>query len=132
MKGKITFINNSKSGKLVIPAPMMELLGITEDNRDVEITIKDESLIVRPIGKEFIEFENALLNLREFSATEKEWEKYLLRNFKGFKIEVDNTKEEKNETLMFHIDAPTFQVGVIFRYVGKKLLKFSDVSYVFI
>ena len=130
MKGKITFINNSKSGKLVIPAPIMELLGITEDNRDVEITIKDESLIVRPIGKEFIEFENALLNLREFSATEKEWERYLLRNFKGFKIEVNT--EDKKETLMLHISAPTFQVGVIFRYVGKNLLKFSDVSYVFI
>lgn len=55
MKGKITFNtsgNKSVSGRLTIPAALIEIMGFTENDRDVEITYEDGKLIIRKINKE--------------------------------------------------------------------------------
>lgn len=51
MKGKVTFnksgnSSGSKSGRLNIPVAFLEVLGITEDDREVEMIIKENKLIV--------------------------------------------------------------------------------------
>lgn len=49
MKGKITFNKSgsgSKSGRLTIPVAFLELLKITEEDRDVEINFKDNKIII--------------------------------------------------------------------------------------
>lgn len=49
MKGKITFNKSgsgSKSGRLTIPSALLEILNITEDERDVEITFQDGKLVI--------------------------------------------------------------------------------------
>lgn len=49
MKGKITFNTSgegSKSGRLTIPVAFLEIMQITEDSREVEITFKDGKLII--------------------------------------------------------------------------------------
>ena len=54
MKGKITFNKSgsgSKSGRLTIPVPFLELLKITEDERIVEITFKNDKLIIEKAGE---------------------------------------------------------------------------------
>lgn len=49
MKGKITF-NKSGSGstsaKLIIPAALIEIMKITEDDREVEISFEDGKIII--------------------------------------------------------------------------------------
>lgn len=53
MKGKITFNKSgsgSKSGRLTIPVSLLELMKITEDERNVEITFKDGKLIIEKAG----------------------------------------------------------------------------------
>lgn len=54
MQGKITFNKSgsgSKSGRLTIPVPFLELMRITEDERSVEITFKDNKLIIEKVGE---------------------------------------------------------------------------------
>lgn len=49
MKGKITFNKSgsgSKSARLTIPAALVELMKINEDEREVEITFENGKLIV--------------------------------------------------------------------------------------
>jgi len=49
MKGKITFNSSgsgSKSARLTIPVALIELMNITEDERNVEIIFKDGKLII--------------------------------------------------------------------------------------
>lgn len=49
MKGKVTFNKSGKgstSARLTIPVALLELLKITENERDVEITFEDGKLIV--------------------------------------------------------------------------------------
>ena len=49
MKGKITFNKSgsgSKSARLTIPAALIELMKITEEEREVEITFENGKLIV--------------------------------------------------------------------------------------
>ena len=49
MKGKITFNKSgsgSKSGRLTIPVALLELLKITEEERDVEIKFEDNKIII--------------------------------------------------------------------------------------
>lgn len=49
MKGKITFNKSgsgSKSARLTIPVSFLELLQITEDEREVNITFEDGKLII--------------------------------------------------------------------------------------
>jgi antitoxin component of MazEF toxin-antitoxin module len=52
MKGKVTF-NKSGSGstscRLTIPVAFVELLELTEDEREVEISFKDGKLIVEKV-----------------------------------------------------------------------------------
>lgn len=52
MKGKITF-NKSGSGsvnaKLLIPKAFIELMKITENDREVDITYEDNKLIVKKV-----------------------------------------------------------------------------------
>lgn len=52
MKGKITFNKSgsgSKSARLTIPAIIIELMKITEEEREVEITYKDGKITVEKI-----------------------------------------------------------------------------------
>lgn len=54
MKGKITFNKSgsgSKSARLTIPTVLIELMKITEEEREVEITFKDGKLIVEKASK---------------------------------------------------------------------------------
>lgn len=54
MKGKITFNTSgygSKSGRLTIPVALLEIMGITEEERNVEMAFKDGKLIVEKIKK---------------------------------------------------------------------------------
>lgn len=56
MQGKITFNKSgsgSKSARLNIPAAFVELLKITEDERDVDITFEDGKLIITKIKKNY-------------------------------------------------------------------------------
>lgn len=49
MKGKITFSKSgsgSKSARLTIPVALIELMKITEEEREVEITFENGKLIV--------------------------------------------------------------------------------------
>ena len=49
MKGKITFNTSgsgSKSARLTIPVALLELLKITESEREVEMTYKNGKLII--------------------------------------------------------------------------------------
>ena len=49
MKGKITFNKSgsgSKSARLTIPAIIIELMKITEEEREVEITYEDGKIII--------------------------------------------------------------------------------------
>lgn len=49
MKGKITFNKSgsgSKSGRLTIPVAILELLKITEEEREVEIKFEDNKIII--------------------------------------------------------------------------------------
>lgn len=52
MKGKVTF-NKSGSGstscRLTIPAAFVEIMGITKDEREVEISFKDGKLIIEKV-----------------------------------------------------------------------------------
>ena len=53
MKGKITFNKNgngSSNAKLIIPKAFIELIEITEDNREVEITFKNGKLIIEKLN----------------------------------------------------------------------------------
>ncbi|HBJ2613313.1 TPA: AbrB/MazE/SpoVT family DNA-binding domain-containing protein [Clostridium botulinum] len=55
MKGIITFNKSgsgSKSGRLTIPVAFLELLGITEDDRNVNITFEDGKLIIEKVVKD--------------------------------------------------------------------------------
>ncbi|ACD14157.1 PemI [Clostridium botulinum] len=57
MKGKVTFNisgSGSKSARLTIPAALIELMKITEDNREVEITYEDGKLVVEKVS-EYVE-----------------------------------------------------------------------------
>ena len=52
MKGKITFNKSgtgSKSGRLTIPVALLELLKITEEEREVEIKFEDNKIIIEKI-----------------------------------------------------------------------------------
>ncbi|MBN1079230.1 MULTISPECIES: PemI [Clostridium] len=52
MKGKVTFNksgSSSISGRLTIPAVLIELMKITEDEREVEITFKNGKLIIEKV-----------------------------------------------------------------------------------
>lgn len=54
MKGKITFNTSgygSKSGRLTIPVALLELLQITENEREVNINFQDGKLIIEKIKK---------------------------------------------------------------------------------
>lgn len=54
MKGKVTFDKSgsgSKSAQLTIPAMLIELMNITEEEREVEITFKDGKLIIEKASK---------------------------------------------------------------------------------
>ena len=58
MKGKVTFNKSgsgSKSGKVVIPAAFLETLGITEDDRDIEIRMIDNKIVIEKIENKEIE-----------------------------------------------------------------------------
>ena len=49
MKGKVTFNKSgsgSKSGRVILPVAFLETLGITEDEREVEITFKNGKIII--------------------------------------------------------------------------------------
>lgn len=55
MKGKITFNKSgsgSKSARLTIPTALVELMKITEDERDVEITFEDGKLVIEKVKNE--------------------------------------------------------------------------------
>ena len=55
MKGKITFNKSGsgyKSGRLTISVTFLELMKITEDEREVDITFEDEKLIIRKLENE--------------------------------------------------------------------------------
>lgn len=50
MKGKITFNKSgsgSKSGKIVIPVAFLEILNINEENREVFITLENNTIIIK-------------------------------------------------------------------------------------
>ena len=52
MKGKITFNKSgsgSKTARLNIPVVLVELMKITEDEREVEITFKDGKLVIEKV-----------------------------------------------------------------------------------
>jgi len=52
MKGKVTFNKSgsgSKSGRITIPVAFLEIMGISEDNREVEITLKDNKIIIERV-----------------------------------------------------------------------------------
>ncbi|WP_279022306.1 AbrB/MazE/SpoVT family DNA-binding domain-containing protein [Intestinibacter bartlettii] len=52
MKGKITFNKSgagSKSGRLTIPVAFLELLKITEEEREVDIRFEDGKIIIEKI-----------------------------------------------------------------------------------
>lgn len=54
MKGKITFNKSgsgSKSARLTIPAVLIELIKITEEEREVEITFDNGKLIIEKAKK---------------------------------------------------------------------------------
>lgn len=54
MKGKITFNTSgkgSKSGRLTIPVAFLEIMGITEGEREVNIKFEDGKLIIEKIKK---------------------------------------------------------------------------------
>lgn len=52
MKGKVVFNSSgSTSAKLVIPSAFVELLKITPIEREVNITFKDDALIISKIRK---------------------------------------------------------------------------------
>ena len=54
MKGTITFNNSgsgSKSARLTIPAALIELMNITEDERKVDITYENGKLIIEKAKK---------------------------------------------------------------------------------
>jgi len=51
MKGKITFNKSgsgSKSGRVTIPTSFLEILGIDETKREVEITLVEGKIIIEP------------------------------------------------------------------------------------
>lgn len=53
MKGKVTFNKSgsgSKSGRVTIPVALLEVMGISEDNREVEITLKDNKIIIERVA----------------------------------------------------------------------------------
>lgn len=53
MKGKITFNTSgsgSKSGRLTIPVALLEILGITEDDREVDIKLEDGKIIIERLN----------------------------------------------------------------------------------
>lgn len=52
MKGKVTFNKSgsgSRSGRVTIPVALLEVMGISEDNREVEITLKDNKIIIERV-----------------------------------------------------------------------------------
>lgn len=54
MKGKITFNKSgsgSKSGRLTIPVAFLETLGITEEYREVNITLDGNKIIIEKVEK---------------------------------------------------------------------------------
>lgn len=55
MKAKVTFNKSgsgSKSGKVIIPVAFLEILNITEDDREVNITMEDNKIIIEKIEKD--------------------------------------------------------------------------------
>ncbi|GEM_PF-425710 len=53
VKGKVTFNKSgtgSKSGRLTIPVALLEILGITEDDREVDIKLEDGKIIIEKLS----------------------------------------------------------------------------------
>lgn len=54
MKSRVTFNKSgsgSKSGRVTIPATLLEVLNITEEDREVEITYIDGKIVIEKINK---------------------------------------------------------------------------------
>lgn len=54
MKGRVTFNKNgngSSNAKLIIPKVLIELMKITEEEREVEITYEDGKIIIEKANK---------------------------------------------------------------------------------
>lgn len=50
MKRKVTFNDNGQgtiNARIVIPAEFVSLLGITQEEREVDITFKEKSIIIK-------------------------------------------------------------------------------------